>query len=397
MSMACITLFLLVFTTTSKAASISSHSCNTPPLSASGDDVDMTDFSQVDTSLQYCMIDNCTIMRIDTREELDIVYTTESLLVAVPTDGYTSEIVLPLQKEVSCFPENDHVLLAVGFLTSFSITIGSMSAYIVVVHLLFPELQTVFGILLMSYNAVDVALETLALLSIITNYAVAVGSQLVCQALINMIMLLIMAMESYATCILFHTVYTMYLSSTLRSEMPKNLLLCYNCFVFGLFVIYAVIIIGYDLYSGNGKETILPDGYCLFANDRSYETLRIRDFHNIINKVVQLLLLVIFLFFYYKERSMISPASEGSSNVNPTRVSKQLFRIAVAMGAFVGIARIIWIAISIIAPNYALVTTTIGLLALLLQQCVVMVSFMCTQKMSRLWREHLCPQEDRQN
>ena len=83
--------------------------------------------------------------------------------------------------------------------------------------------------------------------------------------------------------------------------------------------------------------------------------------------------------------------------MNPTQVSKQLFRIAVAMGAFVGIARIIWIAISIIAPNYALVTTTIGLLALLLQQCVVMVSFMCTQKMSRLWREYLCPQEDRQN
>ena len=318
----------------------------------------------------------------------------ESLLVAVPTDGHTSEIALSLQNEVPCFPENG--LFAIGFLT-FSITLGSMSAYIVVVHLLFPELQTVFGKLLLSYNAVEVAIEIFALLSYVTHYAIAVGSQLVCQAIIDMIMLLIMSTESYATCILFHVAYALYLNSKLISEMPKNLLLRYNCFVFGLFAAYAVIIIGYDLYSGNGKETILPSGYCLFANDYSYDTLRIKDFHNIINKVVQLSLLVIFLFFYYKERSVISPASEGSSNVNPTRVSKQLFRIAVAMGAFVGIARIIWIATSIIAPNYALVTTTIGLLALLLQQCVVMVSFMCTQKMSRLWRERLCPQEDQQN
>ena len=39
-----------------------------------------TDLSQV-TTLQYCIIDNCTIMRIDTGQQLDIVYTTESLLI----------------------------------------------------------------------------------------------------------------------------------------------------------------------------------------------------------------------------------------------------------------------------------------------------------------------------
>ena len=103
MAMACITLFLLVFVATSKAASISSHSCNTPPLSASGDDLDMTALSQVNTSLQYCMIDNCTIMKIDTGEELDIVYITETLLYAVPTDGHTSEIVFPIENEVPCY------------------------------------------------------------------------------------------------------------------------------------------------------------------------------------------------------------------------------------------------------------------------------------------------------
>ena len=126
MAMACITLdlFLLVFIVTSKAASISSHSCNlnTPPLSASGDDVDMIDLSQVNTSLQYCMIDNCTIMRIDTGEELDIIHTTESLLVAVPTEGHTSEIVLPLENETLCVsrsvPTESNNLFLIGTLAS---------------------------------------------------------------------------------------------------------------------------------------------------------------------------------------------------------------------------------------------------------------------------------------
>ena len=66
------------------------------------------------------------------------------------------------------------------------------------------------------------------------------------------------------------------------------------------------------------------------------------------------------------------------------------------MGAVVGIARIIWVTTAILAPNYAYITTAIGLLASLFQQCVVMFSFMCTQKMSRLCRERFCPQKEQQ-
>ena len=288
MAMACITLFLLVFVATSKAASISSHSCNlnTPPLSASGGDLDMTDLSQVDTSLQYCMIDNCTIMRIDTGKELEIIHTTESLLVAVPTDSHTSEIVLAIENKVPCFSvHTQQDLFVIGFLALFNITLGSMSAYGVAVHLLFPELRTVFGILLMSYNATGLIVQVLASLSYILHYAVAVGSQLVCQTMIIMFMLLIMVGESYATCILFHIAYTMYCNFKLKSDMPKNILFFYNCFVFGVLTVFAVIIIGYDLYSGNGRQTILPSGYCVFVHGNTYQTQRIKDFPNSGNKL----------------------------------------------------------------------------------------------------------------
>ena len=394
MVMACITLFLLVFATTSKAASISSHNCNvnTPPLSTSSDDVDMTNLSQVNTSLQYCMIDYCTIMRIDTGEELQIIHTTESLLVATPTDGHTYKLVLPLQKGLQCFSvSTEGGKLVTGVLVSFSTTLGSMSTYLVLVHLSFPELRTVLGILLMSYNAVEVVVHLFALPLYLMYNSVALGSQLICQAVFNMFMLSTMAAESYATCILFHITFMMYRSCKLKSGMPKSLLYRYNCSVFGLIVVFAVIIIGYDLYSGNGKHTILPSGYCIFIGDRSYQTRRISDVYNTGHKVIQMSLFVIFLFYYYKERNTISPAPEDNNNMNPTRMSKQLFMIAAVMGTCAGIVLSIWITASILAPNYAYTTTTIGLLPLLLQQCVVMVSFMFTQKMSRLCYECFYP------
>jgi len=61
---------------------------------ASGDD----HLKQVST-LQYCLIDDCTIMKIDTGDKLDIVYTTDT---SIPTVGHTSEVLTRLENELSC-------------------------------------------------------------------------------------------------------------------------------------------------------------------------------------------------------------------------------------------------------------------------------------------------------
>ena len=157
--MACVALFLLVLCATSKATLISPHSCNLSIQSseiASGADMDMTmDPPQVATPLQYCVIDNCTIMRIDSREELDIIYTTENLLVAVPTDGHTSEMVSKHENKVPCSPIlNDSGRSLIRSQITYSTILGSTCACIMVLHLLFSELHTVIGNLLMSYNVV---------------------------------------------------------------------------------------------------------------------------------------------------------------------------------------------------------------------------------------------------
>ena len=88
------------------------------PASGSGHN---TDLSQV-TTLQYCIIDNCTIMRIDTGQQLDIVYTTESLLIVTPKDGHTSVKIAKTDDELSCleYPnatDDNKIIESVGILT----------------------------------------------------------------------------------------------------------------------------------------------------------------------------------------------------------------------------------------------------------------------------------------
>ena len=391
MTMVWTALFLLVLLTTREATSISSHSCSSgTQSSASGNDADMIDLSQAATSLQYCMIDNCTIMRIDTGEELEISHTTESLLVAIPTDGHTSEIVLMLENEVQCFTAKNRGSFLVLIVNQAIISLphSFINIYIVTVHLLFAELRNVFGKLLMSYNIVLFLIQVFSVISIITNIVVTVGSQVMCQAILNTFIMLTMAFESYTTCIMFHVTLVMYYSYKCRPGMPKNLLLFYNCFVFGLFAIFAAILIGSDLYLGNGKRTVLPDGHCVLYNIYLYQQVGIRDFQQFGNKMAQLSLFIIFLILYYKQRNTIAPSTDADNKNVSVKVSKQLIRIAIVMGTTIGIVCISWLVASITSSQVIFRFAGYGLV---FQQCVVMASFMCTQEMSRLCRDHFYP------
>ena len=88
MAYLCNLLFIAVLTVASGATPLYCSDVQSP-AAGSGH---KTDLSQV-TTLQYCNIDNCTIMRIDTGQQLDIVYTTESLLIVTPKDHHTSMVI----------------------------------------------------------------------------------------------------------------------------------------------------------------------------------------------------------------------------------------------------------------------------------------------------------------
>ena len=52
------------------------------------------------TTLQYGLVDNCTIMRVDNGEILDIIYTTDSLLVTTPRGSQISLVVAKNEAEL---------------------------------------------------------------------------------------------------------------------------------------------------------------------------------------------------------------------------------------------------------------------------------------------------------
>jgi len=98
--------------------------CSDVQSSASGSHI--IDFSQV-TTLQYCIINNCTIMRIDTGQQLDIVYTTGNLLIVTPVGAHTSVVIGKIDDELPCLKYHDttddsQIGQIVGFITFTSLT-----------------------------------------------------------------------------------------------------------------------------------------------------------------------------------------------------------------------------------------------------------------------------------
>ena len=80
-----LSLGLLTILTVHVASGLTSFNCSNLQSLASGSH--NTDPLQIIT-LQYCIVDNCTIMRTDTGQQLGIVYTTEDLLIVTPVDGH---------------------------------------------------------------------------------------------------------------------------------------------------------------------------------------------------------------------------------------------------------------------------------------------------------------------
>ena len=135
-------LLLIAILTVASAGAAPIYYSDTQSPAASGSHD--TDLSQV-ISLQYCIIDNCTIMKIDTGEQLDIVYTTESLLVVTPIERLTSTAIAKIDDELSCLKYNTadgSQLIEFVVKTIFVSLTMMVSIYIIVVHLLFKEFRT---------------------------------------------------------------------------------------------------------------------------------------------------------------------------------------------------------------------------------------------------------------
>ena len=128
-----------------------------PATSEDGSGVDATD-SEVIT-LQYCIIDNSTILRLDTGDQLDFVYTKDSTLVVTMKDSQTTIEVPRLYDEPICSINDSPVDIVVPtviyiYASVWNVLMLSMTGYNIVIYLLYKKLRNLMGKLLILYSIV---------------------------------------------------------------------------------------------------------------------------------------------------------------------------------------------------------------------------------------------------
>ena len=388
--MAYLTLLLIttIFTVASGATPL--LYCSDVQSPASGNH--NTDLSQV-TTLQYCIIDNCTIMRIDNGQQLDIVYTTESLLIVTPIDDHTSMVIAKIDNEMPCLKFYNTIDDTQGNplvgITIISLLIMMASGYVVIVHLLFKQLRSLFRKLLIFYNLCVMSTMGGVIVTYLMHYQITVNSQTICHTVLIVFMMIYTSTELYATNILTHLAYIMYRCYNLKPEMSdkrsKFLFRCYNAYAFITLVLFFFIAIAYDWRTGNGRYTILPNGHCNSISQYSYTTLFLNDIFISINKFIQIAMFLAYVVYFYKLKVNIG---------NPIQYNRELFRIAIAMGATIGVSYFIWVLLAFDPnPQHADIIGISGGVLLLIQQGVIMASFMCTKKMSDLCKAYFSSEE----
>ena len=324
-----IVLLIIILTVVNGATPL--HCFDVQP-SASGSH-NTADLSQV-TTLRYCIIDNCTIMNVDNGEQLDIVYTTESHFIVTSTHGHTSVVIAKnADNDFLCYhnytPNDSPIGELVGALTLTSL-IMMVSGYILIVHLFFKELRTLFGKLLMFYSLSIVSLCADIIALLLMYHWIIVNSEIICYIAMVTFMITSTIIELFATDILTYLAYIMYHCYHLKSEISKKrsqfLFRCYLTYAFIVLILLFFVTITYDWRTGNSRFTLLPNGHCNFIDQYSYNTLFLSDTFIAINKLVQIIMLVAYIVYFYKFHVNI-----GDTQIFNSRYTQELLKIAIAV------------------------------------------------------------------
>ena len=296
--------FLLILTTQTTSLH---HHCNSDAYSSASGIADLQQF----TTLKYCLIDNCTIISIDTGQQLDIVYTTESHLLVTPTDGQTSMLISKNDPELFCCTfnttEDDSTITQViGVI--MVILLALVSGYIAVVHMMFKEIRSTFGKLLMFSNIALVCQCFNVIALSVTNLNITVHSMMPCYLLNFLFIQFGVGDEAFATSFLAYLAYIMYYSYKSREvteEMNKRLYKYAITYVLGLSLLFGIFVVGYDFGTGTFKHTLLPNGHYSFVVQSEYNTVGLLHAYGYVNKIIQILLLVAYFVYYFKLNKML--------------------------------------------------------------------------------------------
>ena len=377
--------FLLILTMTQTMPL--HHHCNSDVYSsASG----MADLQQL-TTLQYCVIDNCTIIRNNTGQQLDIVYTTRSHLLV--TDGQTSTILISKNDpELFCPITNttDSTSIQQGTRLIILLFIAFVNGYIAVVHMIFKELRGTFGKLLM-FSSITVVCNCVNITALsITHYTVY--STFPCYLYHFLFMQLAVLNEAFDTSSLAYLALFMrysYKSIEMSKQINKKLYKQGITFALSISLLFGFFVVTYDFGTGTYRHILSPNGHCGGDTAESeYNTVRLFYTYTYINKIAQIIILTTYFVYYYKGNKVLKNVRKMANNVK--KHNDFYLKVALTMGATLGIAQVLF---PITWYFDSKIGTRIASLIWLMQRCIIMSLFMCSKKMRRLWKRKLCNTE----
>ena len=330
------------------------------------------------TTLQYCIVDNCTMIRNDTGQHLDIIYTTDSLIVATLRGMHTAVVMAKMDSELVCetpLAMTEDIMPTRSYIISILMVtlLVMVTGYNVTIHLVYKKLRNLTGKLLMLYSFFLALHFITGLLLLTFNYKVTIDSIPGCYTTMIVFMTTYISSETVATCILTHVAYVMHKSDKLQqisADENKRLFKWYIVYMSSLTTISFLLILTYDLVTGNWRDTMLANGRCVHLNQITYGTMPFMFAISSINKALQIIMFVIYLFYYYKVRHI----NDNGTIIDTRKRKQKLFKIAVAMGATIGISQLFIAFNKISGGNFAMVEH-IGIILLLVQQCIIVVSF----------------------
>ena len=375
-------LFLILILTTTQTTPLHHHCNSDVNSSASG--------LQELTTLQYCLIDNCTIIRNDTGQQLDIVYTTQSHLVVTPTDGQTSTMLISKNDpELFCFSPNTTDNINLSIIRAVTLLLSSLlNGYIPVLVLLFKEMRNTFGKLVTIQNLAS-SFSSFILIFIITHYSTAVYSITPCYLIHFVFMQSSMVSEGSATCITAYFAYVMSqcckfieVTKAHNKQFYKNSIK----YIFGSLLLFDILIFSYDFGTATFQHIVLPNGHCSFYQQGKYNTINIVHAYNILNKIIQIILLVTYFAYHYKLNKMFK-MFRTPATIDDHQQNRLIFKLAVTMATIIGITQIFFAYNRLISPINVWI---VGGLSVFIQHFAMIILFTSSKKVLRLCKERFC-------
>lgn len=274
--------------------------------------------------------------------------------------------------------------LAEPILGLSALLIMIIDGFILLVHIIFKELRTLFGTLLIFCSLSTVLTSGNIIALSLMNTQIAVNSQIICHATLVMFIMVATWIDISVTNLLTHLAYVMYCCYHLKNAISKKhsryLFRCYMVYTIFTLVLLFFLVVAYDWRTGNAGNTLLLNGHCSFIDQyNTYSTLYFGDAFVFINKFIQIMMFLAYLVYLYK----------FNKNVNAAQVSleynRKLVKIAIVMGTTIALSYFMWI-IVLFNSRFSDVFSISSAILLVIQKGVIMASLMSGKIMCKRFK-----------